>query len=143
MDFTQGFIALIWGGLAGYLLLRAVDSLVGLLFCLHGLFEQRWKRLADKNATNLVRPRRILKLGLRLGCSAALCVFLLNGGDAFLRRAYHFQYVDSHGIVFVVAGGVILLSRLLISWRRIKLVWRLSHEFDFAERRERTRLLRR
>lgn len=136
-------IALFWGLLAGYLMLRLVDSLLGLLFCVHGLFERRWKKLADKNATGLIRPRLILKLALRLGCYALLCGLLLDTGDDLLRRAYRFRYAALPGVLFALAAGAVILSRLLVSWQRMKLVWRMSHEFDFAERRERTRLLKR
>ena len=142
MSATLVVIALFWGLLAGYLLLRLADSLLGLLFCVHGLFARRWKILADKNATGLIRPRLILKLALRLACYAALCAFLLETGDRFLLREYHFRYEAVQGVVFAVAGSVVLLSRLYNSWRRMKLVWRMTHEFDFAARRERTRMLR-
>ena len=135
-------IALVWGLLAGYLLLRGLDSLLGLCFCVHGLFERRWKKLADKNATGLVRPELILKLVLRLGCYLLICGFLLEAGDGFLRAEYHFNYEGTSGVCFAVAAGVVILSRLRTSWQRMKLVWRMAHEFDFAERRERTRLLR-
>ncbi len=142
MSISVVIIALCWGGLVGYLLLRGIDSLIGLLFCVHGLFERRWKKLADKNATGLVRPRLILKLALRLGCYAAICGLLFSGGDEFLRREYRFHYDDVQGYVFAGAAVLVLLSRLYVSWRRMKLVWRMTHEFDFAERRERTRLLK-
>ncbi len=142
MSITLVVIAICWGLLAGYLLLRLADSLLGLLFCVHGLFARRWKILADKNATGLIRPRLILKLALRLACYAALCAFLLEAGDQFLRSEYRFHYGGVQGVVFVVVGVGVLLNRVPNSWRRMKLVWRMSHEFDFAERRERTRMLR-
>jgi hypothetical protein len=142
MNITLFVIAIIWGLFAGYLLLRCADSLLGLLFCLHGLVERHWKRLADKNATGLIRPRLILKLALRLCCYALLCGFLLEAGDGFLRREYRFHYEGTTGLLFALAGGSVILSRLLVSWKRMKLVWRLAHEFDFAERRERTSLLK-
>ena len=142
MSITFILIALCWGALAGYLALRGVDSLFGLLFCVHGLFERRWKKLADKNATGLVRPRLILKLALRLACYAAICGFILEAGDLFVQREYRFLYADVQGWIFAAAAGTIILSFVLNSWRRMKLVWRMTHEFDFAERRERTRLLK-
>ncbi len=142
MSVTLVLIAIFWGLIAGYLLLRGTDSLLGLLFCVHGLFKRRWKQLADKNATGLIRPRLILKLALRLGCYALMCVFLLEAGDGFLRREYRFHYGELAGVLFALAAGSVILSRLLTSWRRMKLVWRMTHEFDFAERRERTRLLK-
>ncbi len=142
MTLTHILLAICWGGLAGYLLLRGTDSLLGLLFCLHGIFARRWKKLANKNATGLIRPGLIIKLALRLGCYALICGFVLEAGDGFLRREYRFHYKEILGILFAVAGAVVILSRLRISWQRMKLVWRVSHEFDFAERRERTRLLK-
>ena len=142
MTVTLVVISIFWGLLAGYLLLRCADSLLGLIFCLHGIFERRWKTLADKNATGLIRPQLIAKLALRLGCYAALSGFLLEAGDGFLRREYHFDYAEIPGVLFAVAGGTVILSRLFTSWQRMKLVWRMTHEFDFAERRERTRLLK-
>lgn len=142
MSTLLAIVGIFWGLLAGYLLLRGIDSLLGLLFCIHGLFARRWKILADKNATGLVRPRQILKLALRLACYAALCVLLLEVGDGFLQREFHFYYGDIPGALFVAGGGMVIFSRILTSWRRLKLVWRLTHEFDFAARRERTRMLK-
>ncbi len=142
MSVTLVVIAIFWGLLAGYLLLRCVDSLLGLTFCLHGVFERRWKKLADKTATGLIRPQLIVKLALRLGCYAAISAFLLEAGDGFLRREYHFYYDEIPGVLFAIAGGSAIVSRLFTSWQRMKLVWRMTHEFDFAERRERTRMLK-
>ena len=142
MSFTFVVIAILWGLLAGYLLLRGADSLLGLLFCVHAVFERRWKTLVDKNATGLVRPGLIFKLALRLAVYALLCGFILETGDRFLIRRYHFAYEGLAATIFAVAGGCVIISRLRISWQRMKLVWRMTHEFDFAERRERTRLLK-
>ncbi len=142
MSITLIVIAIFWGMTAGYLLLRLADSLLGLLFCVHGIFERRWKTLVDKTATGLIRPGLILKLALRLSCYAVICAFLFEAGDGFLRREYHFRYAGNSGILFAVTGGAVILSRLIVSWRRMKLVWRMTHEFDFAERRERTRMLK-
>lgn len=142
MSITFGTIAICWGLLAGYLLLRGIDSLLGLLFCLHGLFARRWKKLADKNATDLIRPQLIIKLALRLACYAAICGFLLEVGDSFIRREYRFRYAEVQGVLFAAVGTIMVFSRFLTSWQRMKLVWRMTHEFDFAARRERTRLLK-
>jgi len=142
MSISLVVIAICWGLLAGYLALRGIDSLIGLLFCLHGIYQRRWKILADKNATGLIRPGLILKLALRLSCYALSCGFLLNTGDRFLQREYHFYYADMQGLIFAVVASGMILSRLLNSWRRMTLVWRMTHEFDFAERRERTRMLK-
>ena len=142
MSATLLFFSVGWGLFAGYVLLRCMDSLLGLIFCVHGLFERRWKKLADKNATDLVRSAVILKLALRLGFYVLLCVFLLKVGDGLFRQDYHLQYAGFSGLLFSIAGGSVILSRLMTSWQRLKLVWRITHEFDFAARRERTRLLK-
>ena len=142
MSVTLVVIAIAWGLLAGYLLLRCADSLLGLIFCVHGVFARRWKKLIDENATGLIRPQLIVKLALRLGCYAVISGFLLKTGDEFLRHEFHFQYDQIPGVLFAVAGGTVIISRFLTSWQRMKLVWRMTHEFDFAERRERTRLLK-
>ncbi len=135
-------VAATWGLAAGYLVLRLTDSLLGLLCCLHGLFERRWKILADKNATGLIRPRLLLKLALRLGAYALVCGVLLRLGDEFFQREFRLRQAGFPWVVFAIAAGAGLLSRLLTSCRRLRLVWRLSHEYDFAERRERTRSLK-
>lgn len=135
-------MALGWGVLAGYLLLRGSDSLIGLTFCLHGLFAQRWKRLADKNATGLIRPRLFIKLAARLACYLLLCWGLLEVSHDFMRREFSFRYGGPEGLFAAAAAGLLILSRVSTSWRRMRLVWRLTHEFDFAARRERTQLLK-
>jgi len=142
MTITLMAVALCWGFIVGYLLLRGLDSLLGLGFCVHGLFARRWKKLADKNATGLVRIGPLVKLTLRLCVYLLFAGFILDSGDGFVRRTYHFSYADAQGVLFVVAAGAMCIGRFLTSVRRLKLVWRMSHEFDFAERRERTQRLK-
>ncbi|MCF6178188.1 MAG: hypothetical protein L3J63_02205 [Geopsychrobacter sp.] len=142
MTLVLGGVAVLWGLLAGYLLLRCTESLLGLVCCVHGLFARRWKTLIDKNATGLIRPGLIIKPGLRFGVYALLAGFLLDAGDDFVRRTYHLSYTATPGILFGLAGTVLFLGRLRTSVRRLKLVWRMSHEFDFAARRERTQRLK-
>jgi hypothetical protein len=137
-----GAVAICWGLVCGYLLLRGLDSFLGLVFCVHGIFARRWKILANKNAIGLIRPDLILKLGLRLAIYLVLVGFLLDMGHDFVRRVYHFRYAEGHGLLFASAVTAMFGVGLGRSWRRLKLVWAMSHKFDFAERLERTRRLK-
>ncbi|WP_020677621.1 hypothetical protein [Geopsychrobacter electrodiphilus] len=142
MTLTLYVVALFWGLAAGYLLLRGLDSLLGLGYCVHGLFAWRWKTLVNKNATGLIRPGLIVKLALRLGVYTLLAGVLLDMGAGLVGRNSGFSYVAPHGVLFACAGIAMWLGQVRTSTRRLRLVWRMSHEFDFAARRERTQRLK-
>jgi len=134
--------ALVWGLFSGYLTIRTLDSLLGLGFCLHGLLIGRWKRLAGKVATGVVKPENLLGLLFKLTLYALLFAALMRFGDEFARYNLRFEYSGSGAILFLLAAGALALSRLLATRRRLVHYWRMSHQFDYAERRHRTQLLR-
>jgi hypothetical protein len=134
--------ALVWGLFSGYLAIRTLDSLLGIGFCLHGLLIGRWKRLAGKVATGVVKPQNILGMMFKLTLYAFLFAALMRFGDDLARHNLRFEYSGSGAIPFFLAACALVLSRLLATRRRLVHYWRMSHEFDYAERRRRTQLLR-
>lgn len=130
--------ALLWGLIAAYLAVRAVDSLLGVAFCLHGLVHGRWKRLARRVATGVVKADVLLDVLVKLALYAALYAALLYLGNDLARYKLRFSYAGP----FALAAGALILARLPATWRRLVHYWRLSHQFDYAERRRRTQLLR-
>lgn len=141
MSFHLGAIALGWGLVAGYLALRTLDSLLGLAFCLQALLRWRWKRLAGKVTTG-VKPESNLDLLVKLSLWLLLFATLLHLGDKFVRSSLRFDYAGSPGIAFGLAAAGLTLALLPATRRRLLHYWRLSHVFDYAERRRRTQLLR-
>lgn len=134
--------ASVWGALSGYLALRCLDSLVAIGFSLHGLLMSRWKRLASKAAPGQVKYSIILRLLLQVGLYLFLFGFLLEVGDSIVRREFHGVYHGAGGIIWGVMATIVDACFLRFSWRRLILVWKITHDVGFAEKRQRTFLLK-
>jgi hypothetical protein len=135
-------VALIWGAFSGYLLLRTLDSLLAIIICLHGLLMTRWKRLTSKAAPGQIKSAIILRVMLQVALIGLLCGYLLSVGDRFVRREFWFEYQGNNGILWGVMAGVVAVVFLRGAWRRLVVVWKMTHEFDYAEKRKRTFLLK-
>ncbi|KIH76556.1 hypothetical protein SAMN05660860_01683 [Geoalkalibacter ferrihydriticus] len=142
MDIFTAFIALAWGIIAGYLIIRFIDSLIALAVCVHGLYISRWQRLADKTHTGRIKPGIILRLMARISLFTLAFGFLLHLGYNLTQRQFGFNYDDAGAILWVVVACATALSRLPATRRRVVFVWRMSHEYDYAEKRRRTQMLR-
>ncbi len=135
-------IAMAWGIVSGYLLIRIMDSLVGVILCLLALINARWKRLAGKPSVNHVDPGIILRLMFQLTVIAVLCGFLFYYGYGFIRRESGFDYSGGKLILWSAMACATALSRLPATRRRLIFFWKMIHEFDYAQRRQRTFLLK-
>ena len=135
-------IALSWGALSGYLILRTLDSGLAIIFCLHGLLMTRWKRLANKAKPGQVRYSIILRQLLQTVLYGILFSFLLNFGDNFSQRKFHFSYQGSEGILWGAVVMIVAIIFLRASWRRMIVTWKMTHTFDYAEKQQRTFLLK-
>ncbi len=142
MSFGIVVIALIWGIISGYLIFRTLESLLGISFCLHGLLLGRWKRLQNKAAAGVIKPKIILGLMLRLTIYVILFGSLLQFGYNFTRQELRFDYGGNGAILCAVFAVAIALSRMKSSWLRLLVIWKISHQFDYAEKRQRTRMLK-
>lgn len=141
MTITSITTAILWGALSGYLGIQLIANLLGILFCLHGLLLTRWKRLAKK-VTGQIKYSINLQLIFRLSLYALAFVFLLNFGDSYVRREFWFEFRGHPAIIFAIVSTIVALSAFRPTSRRLRVIWRMSHEFDFAERRQRTRMLK-
>ncbi|MDY6848516.1 MAG: hypothetical protein AB7F20_09700 [Geoalkalibacter sp.] len=152
MTFGSLLVALIWGIICGYAFLRIFDSIVALGVCLHGLsLSPRRKKKSgarpepnskSKKKPTFVNPRIIRKLMWQLGLYLFFFAAVVYLGDSVVKRQLFFSYQGSVGITWGVAAAAVFLLRLPTSFRRIALIRRLSHERDYAERRDRTYLLK-
>lgn len=142
MSVTTIIIALLWGALAGFLTIHLLANLLAVLFCLHGLLLTRWKRLAHKAATGVVKYAINLRLLLRVMLYALLFGGLLYYGDANLGKGFHLHYPGADALLFYLAATLAALSRLNAMRKRSTVIWRMSHDFDYAERRQRTQMLK-
>jgi len=142
MNLDTIIIALIWGTLSGYLILRILDSLLAIVFCLHGLLRTRWKRLANKATPGQIRYGTILHQLLRVTLFGMLCGFLLESGDNLVQQKFHFNYQGFSGLLWGILAAIVAIFLLRTSWRRLIVAWKTTHEFDYAERRQRTSLLK-
>ena len=133
--------ATLWGVASGYIGLQILANLLALCFCLHGLLMTRWKRLAKK-VTGQIKYSINLQLILRLTLYTLVFAALLHFGDGYVRGKFWFEYRDSPAILFTAAGIITALVFVPAAIRRLRVIWRMSHEFDFAERRQRTRMLK-
>ncbi|MEA3545147.1 MAG: hypothetical protein U9R69_08005, partial [Thermodesulfobacteriota bacterium] len=93
-------IALTWGILSGYLILRILDSLLAVAFCLHGLLLTRWKRLASKATPGQIRYSIILNQMLRVILSGLLFGFLLKSGNNLVQQKFYFSYQGVGGLLW-------------------------------------------
>lgn len=132
---------LAWGGIFGYLALRLFDSLLGVGFCLHGLLLWRWKRLANTVATGVAKPENILGLLLKLTLYTLVFAALLRFGDDLALHRLRFDYSGSGALPFFLAAAALVLIRLPVTRRRLAHYWKMSHEYDYADRRRRTKML--
>ncbi len=142
MNLATIIIAIIWGTLSGYLLLRILDSLLAIAFCLHGLLMTRWKRLANKATPGQIRYGTILHQLFRVTLCGMVCGFLLESGNNLVQKKFHFDYHGFSGLVWGVLAAIVAIFLLRASWRRLIVAWKITHEFDYAERRQRTSLLK-
>lgn len=142
MNATTISIAIGWGAIFGLLAIHALANLLAIIFCLHGLLLTRWKRLAKKAAIGCVKYGINLRLLLRVVLYALLFCSLLYYGDNFIRKEFRFQYHGNDAILFTVVAVIAALSRLKAMRKRSQVIWRMSHDFDYAERRQRTRMLK-
>ncbi|PLX91470.1 MAG: hypothetical protein C0619_07570 [Desulfuromonas sp.] len=142
MSINTILIALTWGAAAGYLILRTLDSLLAVSFCLHGILLRRWKHLVNPASPGQINYSIILRMLLRVTLHLVLFGFLLETGTQFIRREYQFAYQGTEfvlwGIAALVPSGFLLRKSL----RRLIVVWKVTHQFDYAEKRKRTLMLR-
>ncbi len=143
MKYHTIIVALVWGTLSGYFALRILDSLLAVAFCLHGLLSSRWKWLNNKAAPGQIRYSIVLKLLLRVTAYGLLCGYLLEAGDSFIRRKFSLVYHAPAEFLWGAMAVIVAVVFLRTSWRRLIVVWKMSHEFDFAEKRQRGFLLKR
>ncbi len=135
-------IALLWGSVGGFLALHALANLLAVGFCLHGLLRTRWRRLVQKAAAGGVKYVVNLKLLGRTGCYTLLFFLLLQWMDGLVRHKYGFTYADVQVVIAGLAACAVLAVGCKSAYRRLEDIWKMSHQFDYAERRQRTRLLK-
>ncbi|MDO3379359.1 hypothetical protein [Geoalkalibacter halelectricus] len=142
MTLLTAVVALIWGIVAGYLIIRFADSLIALGVCAHGLYRSRWQRLSDKAHTTRINPGIILRLMVRISLFALAFAFLLRLGHYFSVQKLGFEYQGLGVLLWGAAALGTAASRLSSVRQRIIYVRRMSHEYDYAEKRRRTQMLR-
>lgn len=136
-------IPMTWGVLSGYLLLRTASCGLAIIFSLHGILMTRWKRLASKAKPGQIRYGIILHQLLLAASYGVLFGFLLKIGNNFVQRKFHFNYQGSSGLLWGVAATLVAIIFLRAAWHRLAIIWKITHEVDYAEKRQRTFLLRR
>ena len=129
-------VALLWGAVSGYLLLRILHSLLAVCICLHGLVPARWPRLALKSTPRQVGYGLIFGLLVRYGVYILLFGYLLKAGDYWSRHRWDFSYSQTEGLLWALTAGITAAFFFSTTWRRLVMTWKLTHEFGYAERRE-------
>ena len=142
MNIAINVAGFFWGAVAGYLVLRAAGSLLAILFSLHGLFMSRWKWLKNRATPGQIAYDIILSQLFKAGMFGALFIFLLVEGDKLMWGEFRFDYKGQEGIVWAVAAAIVTLIFARKSWRNLVVVWKLTHEVDYAHKRHRTAMLR-
>jgi hypothetical protein len=135
------FTAIVWGSLAGVLSMHLLSNLLAAAFCLHGLLLTRWKRLAKK-VTGQVKYGINLMLLLRVALYALLFAALLRFGDSYVKQTFWFEYRGTAAIIFGCVFSLAAALSIPAAIKRLAVIWRMSHEVDYAEKRQRTRILK-
>lgn len=141
MYLDTNIVALIWGALSGYAILRSFDSLLAVIFCLHSLLMKRWKQLVNKAAPGQISYDIILSQLFKAGFFGLLFVYALKLGDNFAWNEFRFTYQGYDGLFWAVSAGFVAIIFLRTTWRRLVVVWKITHEVDYANKRQRTYLL--
>ena len=102
----------------------------------------RWKSLKNRATPGQIAYDIILSQLLKAGIFGALFSFLLAEGDKLMWGKFRFNYDGQAGIVWAVAAAIVALIFVRKSWRNLVVVWKLTHEVDYAHKRQRTVLLR-
>ena len=142
MDIVIAVAGFLWGAVAGYIMLRVAGCLMAILFSLHGLLMTRWKRLKNRATPGQIAYDIILNQLFRAGFFGALFIFLLLGGDKLMWGEFRFDYKGQEGIVWAVAFAIVVLVFARKLWRNLVTAWKVTHEVDYAHKRQRTALLR-
>lgn len=142
VNFDIILVAIVWGALSGYLMLRMLDSSLAIIFCLHGLLMSRWKRLVNKASPGQIKYSIILRLLLRVTIYVMMFGFLLEVGDNVVWREFRFGYQGTAGLIWGAMAFIFAAVFSRASWRRMVVVWKMTHIFDYAEKRQRTFLLK-
>ncbi len=142
MALSTLILAALWGIVCGLLAIHLLANLLAASFCLHGILMTRWKRLAHKAPLGVVKYSVNLRLLTRVSLYTLLFAGLLYAADLFIRSEFRFRYAGLPLGIFLTAAIMIALYRLRAMIKRSQLIWRMSHEFDYAERRQRTRMLK-
>ena len=142
MDIVINVAGFLWGVVAGYLMLRVIGCLLAILFSLHGLLMSRWKWLKNRATPGQIGYDIILNQLLKAGFFGALFIFLLVEGDKLMWGKFSFDYKGQEGVVWAVAVVIVTLVFARKLWRNLVMAWKVTHEVDYAHKRQRTALLR-
>jgi len=141
MSLSNVFTAIIWGSLSGILGIHFLSNLLAAVFCLHGLLLTRWKRLAKK-MTGQINYGINLILLFRVALYVLLFAALLSFGDSLVRQTFRFSYQGPSAVLFSIALSLAALASVPVVKKRLTVIWRMSHEVNFAQKRQRTRMLK-
>lgn len=142
MQLDISIVALIWGTLSGYAILRSLDSLLAVIFSLHSLLINRWKQLINKAAPGQISYDIILNQLFKAGFFGLVFVYALKLGDNFVWREFRFTYQGNNGLLWAISAGIVAIIFLRATWRKLVVVWKTTHEVDYAHKRQRTYMLR-
>ena len=109
MHLHISIVALIWGTLSGYAMLRSFDSLLAVIFCLHSLLINRWKQLINRAAPGQIPYDIILNQLFKAGLLGLLFVYALKLGDNIAWNEFRFTYQGNNGLLWAASAGIIAI----------------------------------
>ena len=135
--------ALLWGICCGYCGIRLFETGINCLSTIHGLFQRRWKSLINKAMPGQIAYGILLDLFARILLQGFLFGSLLFWGNDWVIGTTGFSYNDTLLWIWVIAVTSTAFIALRPSLRKIAIAWKIGHEFDYAQKRQRTLLIRR
>lgn len=140
MQITNIIITLAWGAGASLLLARILESLIAIIVGLHGLLQRRWKQLVNKASPGQIRYPVLLKFLARMSLELLLCSYLLQLLLQLSMRSL-FPGGGTADLLFSAIALLGVVAQFPYTRQRLKVAWKITHLYDFAEKRDRTRLL--
>lgn len=142
MSITLTLTCIVWGLFCGYGLVKLAEAVMSTVISIHGLLLRRWKWLANKAAPGMISYSIILDLLIRTLLIGTLFGIILRWGDRWVQHKTAFNYSETTLIVWAITATLTALISIRPSWRKVRIAWKISHEYDYAQKRKRTFLIR-
>ncbi|PLX87504.1 MAG: hypothetical protein C0618_06715 [Desulfuromonas sp.] len=142
MSPTLILIALTGGMCTGVLVLLTVESLLSIISALHGALMTRWKKLTNAASPGQIKTGILVRLLLNKTVLFIIAITVSDGAHGYFQPLLRAEHTSTPDLIYKITAlfTAVLCGRIAI--QRLRLSWMLSHQVGYAEKRQRTFLLR-